>query len=112
MRVIDRAARLPIHTFDLAVLALVAGDDGVEILGRELLAGLVLDDRPQHVEQLSLVEAKLAVTADIGNGGVEIVEGDILLRYAASRRRAVRLSDRLPHGGRDRIEEGPQVGLL
>src|SRR6516162_11126450 len=101
---VDRAARLAVHARNLAVLALVVRDDGVEVLGRELLPGLVLDDRPQHVEELSLVEAKFAIPADGGAALVEIVEDDVLLRDAALGRRAVRLPDRLHRGGSDRSE--------
>src|SRR5262249_56932107 len=54
--VIDRAARLAVHALDLAVLGLVVRNDAIEILGREFLAGLVLDDGSKHVEKLSLVE--------------------------------------------------------
>src|SRR6516165_7867686 len=109
---VDRAARLAVHALDFAVLVLVVGNDAVEVLGAQRLAGFVLDDGPEHIEQLALIESEFAVAADGGDGVVEIVEDDILLRYAPSGRRTVRFSDCLPRGGYDCIEEGLQVWLL
>ena len=64
----------------------------VKLLDLQFLAGLVHDDRPQEVEQLARVEAVAFLAADGGDGIVEIVEHDILLRHAslALGRRALR----------------------
>src|SRR5262249_33816141 len=96
VRVVNRAARLAKHERDFAVLVFVVGDDGFEILGRQCHAKLVLNDWPTHIENLSLFESISA--ADGSDGIIDIVEHDTFLRYAAARRRAVRLSDCLPRG--------------
>ena len=64
----------------------------VKFVDLQFLAGLVHDDGAQEVEQLARVEPVALLAADGGDGIVEIVEHDILLRHAslASGRRALR----------------------
>ena len=54
----------------------------VKFVDLQLLAGLVHDDGAQEVEQLARVEAVALLAADGGDGVVEIVEHDVLLRHA------------------------------
>ena len=61
VRMIDRAARLPVHAFDLAVLALVIGDDGSEVADLQLPVQFLHYDRPERIENLTRVEAIFAV---------------------------------------------------
>src|SRR4051794_36130152 len=78
VRVIDRAARLAVHPRNLAVLVFVVGDDALEVGGGQRLADLVVDDLANNVEHLPLAELELPVTTDGSNGGIEMVENDIL----------------------------------
>src|SRR5262245_56300462 len=112
MRVVDRTARLAVHTLDFAVLVLVVGDDALEVSGGQRFADLVMDDLANDVEHLAFVESKFSVAADGNDGVIEIVEDDILLRYTPSGGRAVRFSDCLSPCGHDCREERLQNWLL
>src|SRR5262249_32207557 len=101
----DRAARLAIHQRDFTVLVFVVGDDGVEILSRQFLAGLIPNDWSKHIEKLPWVEFESFVAADGSDSGVEIVENDILLRYAVPGSRAM-----CPRG-RVALENAARCGL-
>jgi len=82
VRMGDRAARLMIHAGDLTVLVLIVGDDAVEValLKFCFCAKFILNNGAQLVEQLAGVETVFAVTADLGDHLVEMVEHDIFLR--------------------------------
>src|SRR5262245_26474588 len=109
---VDRAARLAVHALDFTVLVFVIGDDVLEVSGGQRFADLVMDDLANDVEHLTFVESKFAIAADSGDGIIEIVEDDILLRYAPSGSRAMCLPDCLPCGGHDCTQERLQVWLL
>src|SRR5262249_28520135 len=64
------------------------------------------------VERLAFVESEFSVAADGGDGVVEIVDDDILLRYTPSGCRAMRLAHGLLRGGGDLIEERLQIRFL
>ena len=83
-----------------------------EVADLQFLAGLVHDDGPQEVEQLARVEAVAFLAADGGDGVVEIVEHDILLRHAFLGVGASRLAHRLRHRVADRVEKRFEVRLL
>ena len=85
----------------------------VKFLIVQFLAGLVHDDGAQEVEQLAGVEAVALLAADGGDGIVEIVEHDVLLRHAlalAPGRRALRTA--LATASQISVEERFEVRLL
>src|SRR5262249_13890618 len=106
---VDRAAGLAVHAVDLAVLPLVIGDDLGEVLSRELLVQLSLNDRAQRVEDLALVEPVPAVVADLGDCVVQVVQHDVLYGFA-SRAGTMRLPNSVAYRARDGLEKDFKIG--
>src|SRR5262249_9337228 len=113
MRVIDRAARLPVHAGNFAVLVLEVSDYVLEVADLQFLAGFFQYYRPELVEVLELVEAILAVAARTCDRLSETVEHDILLAdLLVLRRGTLRLAHRRRDSDEDAVGKGGQVGRL
>src|SRR5262249_414522 len=111
VRMVDRAARLPIHPGNLAVLVLIVRDDLREVFGRQLLVELRHHGRSQRIEDLALIEPVLAVVANLGDSVGEMIQHDAFDALSLGARN-VRLTDSCADRALDGIEEDLKVRRL
>jgi hypothetical protein len=113
MRVIDRAARIPVHAGDFAVVVLVVGENILEVAGFQFLARFLQYNRPELIEELTFVKAILAIAARVCDRLVEIVEHHFLLRnLLVLRRGTLRLVHCRLDGVDDLISEYREIGCF
>ena len=74
VRMVQAAARLALQAGDLAVLVLVVGQQAGEVAVGERLVLLLLDQRPDGVEQVALREAQPSVLARAGDDARQVLD--------------------------------------